>query len=197
MPTAAVLWARQAVAMDPAMRHAHGGFTLAELVVTVAVLGITLALAVPSMARLRERAQTLDALHGLTSSLAQARMSAVMRGRPVSVCPSADGLRCRGDLVWDAGWLVFVDADRSGQPAGPTAIIRHYPRSPDDPPVRATPGRHRVRYQPDGMAGGSNISLSLCRRGDASLIGRVVVNLAGRVRSENLQDRQVPCPFQP
>src|SRR5690606_13340681 len=127
MPTAAALRARQAVAMDPAMRHAHGGFTLAELVVTVAVLGITVALAVPSMARLRERAQTLDALHGLTSALAQARMSAVMRGRPVSVCPSADGLRCRGDLAWDAGWLGFVAAASRPGPrrsAGTTRVLR-------------------------------------------------------------------------
>ncbi|WP_188310382.1 GspH/FimT family pseudopilin [Arenimonas fontis] len=179
------------------MRCHHHGFTLAELVVTVAVLGITLGLALPSLALLRERAQALDALHGLTASLVMARMAAVTRGRPVSVCPSAEGLRCRTDLVWDEGWLVFVDANRSGQPAGPEAVLRHVQRRPGEPPIRATPGRHRVRYQPSGMAGGNNISLSVCRRGDTRLIGRVVVNLAGRVRSESGLGRDLPCPFQP
>jgi type IV fimbrial biogenesis protein FimT len=179
------------------MRRHHRGFTLAELVVTVAVLGITLALALPSLRLLRERAHALDALHGLTTSLAAARMAAVARGRPVSVCPSADGLHCRTDLIWDEGWLVFVDADRSGQPAGPGAILHHVQRAAADLPVRATAGRHRVRYQPDGMAGGSNISLSLCRRSDGRLVGQVVVNLAGRIRSENSLERELPCPFQP
>lgn len=173
------------------------GFTLVELMATVAVLAVVLGLALPSFRVLGERMAAQATLHALTVALASARMAAVQRGRPVSVCPSSDGASCRTDLVWDEGWLVYADPRRLPQPADAADILWVERRAPGAIAVQATVGRHRVRYQPSGMSGGNNASLRLCSR-DGRHLGNVVVSLAGRTRSEWLPgDPAPPCPYPP
>ena len=45
-----------------------------------------------------------------------ARMEAIRRGTPVSVCASADQASCSGANDWASGWIVFTDANGSGNP---------------------------------------------------------------------------------
>lgn len=173
------------------------GFSLVELTVVLAVLAVVLALAGPSFARLRERHAALEAFHSLTVALMAARMAAIQRGRPVSICPSADGLSCRTDLVWDEGWLVYLDPRRQPQPGGSADVLWHEQRGAGQLAIRGSPGRHRVRYQPTGLSGGSNASLRVCSR-DGRHLGSVVINLAGRARREWVSGQEpVPCPYQP
>jgi len=171
------------------------GFTLPELLACLAILAVLLAVAMPALATFHRAASALSAMHLLSASLGSARIAAVTRGVPVSVCPSVDGMACRLDLVWDAGWIVFVDADRSGQPSSPAAVLAHVQNSAGIA-IRATIGRHRIRFQPNGFASGANVSLRLCWRAPADSIGMVVVNQGGRPRSVRDAAR-TPCAFSP
>lgn len=160
------------------------GLSLVELCATLLVLAVVLAMALPAFADLGERLRRQTALHGLTASLAGARIAAVGRGRPVTACPSRDGLRCRDDLDWRDGWIVYVDPGRRPQPAAPADILQHAPPLPRGLALWSSPGRHRVRFQPDGMAGGSNVALRLCATGAAPrLLATVTISLSGRTRT--------------
>lgn len=169
------------------MQRNAKGFTLIESMTTVAVLAIALGVGIPSMRALQERARVMRALHLATASLATARIEAIRRNRPVSVCPSADARRCRNDLVWDAGWIVFVDAARSGQPATASDVIQASEGPGPHLSLRSTVGRRLVRFSPNGWSAGSNVTLRLCDAARRQL-ARLVVNNAGRVRSERLDD---------
>ena len=171
------------------------GFTLVEAVVVLALSAVLLALATPSFLQLRERMAALAAFNELTLGLAQARMAAIQYGHPVTVCPSADGLSCRQDLVWDEGWLVFRDAARTGEPNPALGAMWVVRRVPGPVAIRGTVGRHRVRYQPTGLSGGNNVSLRFCSRRSGLHLGSVVVNLAGRVRHGRPEGAGAPCPF--
>lgn len=177
----------------------HGrpsGFTLPELMVCTAVLAITLGLGVPAFASVIQRVHVINGFHALTASLMTARMAAITRGTPVTVCPSADGLNCRTDLVWDDGWMVYADPGRQAQPADGGAILQHF--TPHRLlMIRSTPGRHRVRYQPSGLSGGNNLTLRICVGREPKHAGDLVVNLAGRPRSRNAGQLSEPCPITP
>lgn len=179
------------------MARRNAGFTLLDLMAAVLILGVALGLALPSFAALLERNRVLAMIHELGAALAGARMAAVHLGRPVTVCPTQDGLRCRRDLIWEDGWMTYIDMDRSDQPRSPDAVIRYVQPSGQGIAVRSSVGRHRIRFQPTGWASGANISLRICGRSAQQLLGTVVVNNAGRPRSERRDAPAGSCPLVP
>ena len=178
------------------MKSAAKGFTLLELLVTLTVLAIALGIGFPTLASVIERTRVTNTYHLLTASLMSARTAAITRAEPITVCPSRDGRHCRDDQVWEDGWIIFADPVRAGEPADAAAVLRRIDALGGQVSVRSTSGRPRVRYLPSGHAHGSNVSLRLCARGEARLIGKVVVNNSGRARSQRSKPQQ-PCPYQP
>lgn len=67
--------------LSPTMR----GFTLVELMVSIAVLSILLVMAVPSFVEFRERVAVRGAGDQLVSAWANARLEALKRNQPVAV----------------------------------------------------------------------------------------------------------------
>ncbi|HZX76296.1 Tfp pilus assembly protein FimT/FimU [Lysobacter sp.] len=178
------------------MHRLRRGFTLVELVTTLTVLSVLLALGVPAFSQLMESARVSGIFHELTGSLASARMVAISQRAPISVCPSQDGRNCRRDLSWDDGWIVFVDTNRSAKPAREEDVLRQLGPVPQDIAIRATAGRHYLRYQPSGFGYGTNLTLRLCSRRTGYELGAVVVNNAGRVRSERPL-KPLKCAYSP
>lgn len=173
-------------------QRASAGFTLVELLAVLAILAIILA-STPSLARVLRKAQVQASFHALSSSLALARIAAVSRGHPVTLCPSSDGTHCTGGTDWSSGWIVYRDAARQSQPASPEDVVEAVSAAGRRIAIRTSPGRHRIRYHPSGWASGSNLSLTLCTSYNQELAGKLVVNNAGRPRIEKA-DPGRPCP---
>lgn len=167
------------------------GFTLPELAVTLAVVAILSATALPAFRTALDRQRVTTALHLLSAQFAQARSTAVMRSEVVSVCPSRGDGRCRDDGDWSQGWALYRDPGRDGQPDTPADLLREERRAPH-PALRlhSSAGRPLLRYLPDGRSAGSNLRVRVCLHG--RLHGEVVVNNLGRVRSRRAAGTQ-PC----
>jgi type IV fimbrial biogenesis protein FimT len=102
------------------------GFSLIELMITLAVLAIVLAAAAPSFSEMLQRTRAATQANELLSAFSFARSEALKRARPVSVCSSADGLVCGGQ--WSDGWLVFVDGSIAGSATASVAqVLRVWP----------------------------------------------------------------------
>lgn len=85
------------------------GFSLLELMVTLAVAAILLVIAVPSFRDLMHRSQVSSASNELLASMAYARTEAITRGQLVSMCPSANGeAECADDNAFESGWIVYT-----------------------------------------------------------------------------------------
>jgi type IV fimbrial biogenesis protein FimT len=97
------------ISSTPSRRLHQQGFTLVELVVTVALVAVLATLAFPSYSAFVQQWRRDSATRELTSSLQLARSEAVRSSRPIVVCPSSDGETCANATEWRDGWLVFVD----------------------------------------------------------------------------------------
>lgn len=169
------------------------GFTLIELVTTLAIVAVLLAVGLPGFGEAFARLRVQTAMHRVSTDLAMARSSAIMRRSPVVACPGTGMSGCRGDADWSHGWIVFADPDGNRKPDAGSDLLRV-----SDPPsgagrtLRLGATRNFVRYQRDGRSAGTNLTVRVCRGG--TLNGEVVVNNLGRVRSARpLTPR--PCPL--
>lgn len=161
---------------------AVAGFTLIELAVGIAVMGLLVAIALPSFRQLRARQQASATMNLLNSHFASARMSAIAQGVPVVVCPSIGNGQCRSDSDWSSHWLTFRDPDGNRQPDEQIDIYRNE-AAPSGPNIRilSSNGRRFLRYQSSGLSYGTNLTVRICY--DGLVAGSVIVNSTGRARS--------------
>lgn len=96
-------------------RSTQQGFTLVELVVTVALVAILATLAFPDYSEFVRQWRRDSATRALTTSLQLARSEAIKSTRKVMVCPSTDGASCVESTEWNTGWIVFVDDGATDQ----------------------------------------------------------------------------------
>lgn len=179
------------------MEKSRSGFTLLEAVVVLAIVAIAATIGLPAFSDTLRQVRTATAMNLLTSSLASARSTAMLRRQAVSVCPSQDQHTCREDLIWEDGWLVFVDAKKTGQPSSDADILRVADPLNRNLILRTTAGRHFARFQPDGRSTGSTMTLSLCTRGDHRPLGQVILNNWGRARSVRNPSQDPTCANAP
>lgn len=87
------------------------GFSLLELLVVLAIVGILLAIGLPSLRGMVVSGARSDAATGLYAALSRARSEAISRNTTVSVCArdlAASAPGCAGSANWMNGWLVYT-----------------------------------------------------------------------------------------
>ncbi len=144
----------------PAVRPLAQGFTLIELIVTVVVLGVALAVAVPSFANLVRNQRLTGTANDLAGTLARARSEAVATGAPTRVCPSTNPTAnnpCTGGNDYTNGWILAVDADGDGaiNTGGADRLVRAW-QGPDYA-VAGFTGPLNVDYDNQGLKMGGGV----------------------------------------
>jgi len=89
------------------------GYTLTELVFTLAIALGLLGWGIPTFRDLERNAARTREVNQFIQAVYLARSEAIKRNGVVSLCPSLDGGRCAppGE-PWHRGWIVFVNLDR-------------------------------------------------------------------------------------
>ena len=132
-------------------RFTEKGFTLVELMVAVVVLGILIAIAVPSFTKQIQRNQMRSTMADFITAVAYARSQAVTRAKPIFVRSTS------ATDDWASGWCVTESANCTG--ATPL-------RTFDGPKGLTTKGASSTvtsfEFDSQGHLKGSSTSLSLC-----------------------------------
>ncbi len=161
--------------------HRRFGFTLLELLVTLAVTAIVLTQVAPAFRTMMLDSRRAAAVNDLLAALAFARSETFKRGRHVVLCPAGDDDDCAGaGAAWQAGWLVFVNTDRDQPPVvdgDEPVLYRHEPLAGLD--IRAN--RAAFAYRPFGRHA-TNGTVVVCDPRGPAFARAVIVSPTGRPR---------------
>jgi len=93
----------------------QNGFTLVELLITIVVISVLLATAIPSFMQFVKNNRITSQANGFVVSAQMARNEAVKRGAGTTLCAAnADLDGCSGNNDWSTGWIAFSDLNRDG-----------------------------------------------------------------------------------
>lgn len=164
-------------------KNTQNGFTLIELIVTLAIAAIVLSVGVPTFrGTVANNAMIADANRFVTS-VNLARSSAVKFQRNATICASTDWNNavptCTGGTDWTEGWIVFVDKDRDNTVDADEVIAVNEPLN--DRASFSSGTQSSFTYNSRGFIdGGDNLTLCDNRTGET---GRQIrINGAGRTR---------------
>lgn len=89
------------------IRRKHLGVTFIELMVTLSLILVLLALAWPRWSALIASSEDARLKQALFQTISQLRLAGLNAGVTVVLCPSHDGVKC--ETQWSAGWLAYRD----------------------------------------------------------------------------------------
>jgi type IV fimbrial biogenesis protein FimT len=147
-----------------------------ELLITVVVMAILMAIAIPSFRNASLGSQLAAAANNLLASVQLARSEAIKRNTAMTLCASGDGASCAGSGGWEQGWIIIID------PADPASVLQRQQGLPDKYLVSQAGGTAPISFQPIGV-GATAASFTVCRDDpDGSQERVVTVSATGSAR---------------
>lgn len=159
----------------------QSGFTMLELLVVLAIVGIMAALAAPSFSGFFANSRIGSATNDLIADLMQARSQAATSGHHALVCPSTNGTACSATVAdWAKGRIIFIDKDGSNTFNTGDTLIKYVSRLPANLTVTMAgfPNTYVAFNAYGGMFPLGTGSFTLCVKG-ASQDRQVSVDYSG------------------
>lgn len=160
------------------------GFTLVELMVTLAILTLLLAIGVPSMQGFLASRQAQAQADTFASALRYARSEALKRSQTVTMCltttPDTVTPTCNAaGTDWNSGWLIFVGTTAVAPTVLPNLLLNVQQSIASTNTISAP--RTSIAFTPDGLSVGATGSFEVTSH-DGNHKSCVVLSNQGRVR---------------
>jgi type IV fimbrial biogenesis protein FimT len=182
----------------PGNPTSQSGFTLIELMTTLAIGTILITMAVPAFSSMLEENRITALLYNFVGQLNYARSKAITSGKQVVFCKSADSSSCTSDAEWEDGWIIFMDTSRDQQRDDDEPLLR----------VKQTAGKgfsidfsaygsdNYIAFQPTGMLRVGNGTFTFCAKDNKVAPRAVILAKTGRLRMSRAKPDGKPlkCP---
>ena len=142
--------------MGKSGRHGgfQSGFSLIELMVTIAVAAILLAIAIPSFEEAINTSRLSTASNEMMAGLQAARMEAIRTNQRVALClsPAPQAATPSCNATGATGWVVFRDVNHDGSVNASTDVVRVGSSHNQVQMLNSTAFGSTVTFRSDGLA---------------------------------------------
>ncbi len=146
--------------MRPMNEKHQNGFTIYELMIVLTIIGIILAMGVPSFTEFTQNSRLTSTANDLLASFQVARSEAARAKSNITICASADGATCGGTL--NDGWIVFVDLNGDIVRAGPGEnLLRVQEAAPPNVTITPNAGATYFSFAATGLGRGNVVGPAL------------------------------------
>ena len=175
-------------------KSGSSGFSLYELLMTMALAALVLTLGIPSFGSILANHRLKVEVDALFHAVHLARKSSIVRRRVVTLCPSRNGIDCEPGFDWSNGWMMFVNTDRD-QPVArddDEAVLSHHTV---DRNARIMSNRKTFTLRSTELRA-TNGTLVFCDREGRGAARALVISYTGRPRVTRQDRRGMPytCP---
>ena len=161
------------------------GYSLIELMTTIAVASILITVALPGMQSFRLNSNMTGQVNELISAMHLARNTAITTNSRVTLCASSNGDNCNA-AAWEDGWIAFVDRDSDQFVDDDETILRV---GSDADNLKISSGQYPsfLMYRPNGRAMKSTVSensgrFTFCDKRGSQHAKAILIDLSGRPR---------------
>lgn len=174
------------------------GFTIVDLMITLAIAAILASLAAPSFTDIIKNSRLATQYNELLTHITLARSEAVKRGTDIKILNNNG----TGSGTWDAGWKVYEDKDKDNT-VDSGEEIRVSNSIPATLSVRFS-NKGQITYRPNGL-GITAGTFTICDDRTNKEAKALIINRTGRIRvatdsnGDNIVDKgygasNVSCP---
>ncbi len=159
------------------------GFSMIELLITLSIITLLLAVATPQLPAFIEKHQGEKALIAVARAIKVGRTTAIKTGATVTVCRSSDALQCSGS--WQNGLIVFTDQnkDRTINQTDRLLVQLVFNNLPGTIVWRAFQNRQYLQLNSRGDMIHQNGNFTFCAfSGTAESAHQLIISGTGRIR---------------
>ncbi|HUV23027.1 MAG TPA: GspH/FimT family pseudopilin [Gammaproteobacteria bacterium] len=158
----------------------NSGFTLLELMITLTLISLVMAIGIPSMRDFIKNDRLVTQINTMVGHLAYARSEAVTRHQTVIICASSNLTSCSSSN-WAEGWILFVDTDNNADFSAGEDMLRQHEALSGGATFTSSVGSV-VTYDERGFAPNSIGTFSLCDDRGTAHMKSISISATGRVR---------------
>jgi type IV fimbrial biogenesis protein FimT len=157
------------------------GFTLFEVLVTIAIVAVLTGSSIPAFREMRRNAARTREVNQFVQAVHLARGEAMKRNDVVSLCPSSDGQWCSANgASWKGGWILFANRDHDAPAARDAGenLLQVYPAWHEGDIVA---NRTTLSFRAFGQSG-VTATFTFCDDRGSAAARAVIISQTGRPR---------------